>query len=102
MPMRRSHWPTPTQFLDRSIRPLPRSYRSSERVVARLIANAENGGIVLLHLGSDRDDPVAPRVAELLDGLLTRGFRLVKASQFLEREGMTPARLASLARGEGR
>jgi peptidoglycan/xylan/chitin deacetylase (PgdA/CDA1 family) len=82
--------------------PASRAYRSSERVVTRLIANAENGGIVLLHLGSDRDDPVAPRVPELLDGLLTRGFRLVKASEFLDREGMTPARLASLARGEGR
>jgi peptidoglycan/xylan/chitin deacetylase (PgdA/CDA1 family) len=82
--------------------PAARAYRSSERVVARLIANAENGGIVLLHLGSDRDDPVAPRVPELLDGLLTRGFRLVKASEFLDREGMTPARLASLARGAGR
>jgi peptidoglycan/xylan/chitin deacetylase (PgdA/CDA1 family) len=82
--------------------PASRAYRSSERVVARLIANAENGGIVLLHLGSDRDDPVAPRVSELLDGLLTRGFRLVKASAFLEREGMTPESLARLARGAGR
>jgi hypothetical protein len=82
--------------------PASRMYRSSEHLVARLIANAENGGIVLLHLGSDREDPVALHVPELLDGLLGHGFRLVKASEFLDREGMTPARLASFARGEGR
>ncbi len=77
-------------------------YRSSDRVVARLIANAENGGIVLLHLGSDRDEPVALRVPELLDGLTRRGFRFARASEFLGREGLTPERLAALARGDGR
>jgi peptidoglycan/xylan/chitin deacetylase (PgdA/CDA1 family) len=82
--------------------PASRAYRSSDRVVARLIANAENGGIVLLHLGSDRDDPVALRVPELLDGLLTRGFRLVKASEFLEREGLTSERLAAFSGHPGR
>ena len=79
-----------------------RSYRSSPRVIERLIGNAENGGIVLLHLGSDRDDPVGPHVPELLDGLVERGFRFVKASEFLDREGMTPGRLAQLTRGEDR
>lgn len=82
--------------------PASRMYRSSERLVARLIANAENGGIVLLHLGSDREDPVALHLPELLDGLLGHGFRLVKASQFLEREGMTSESLARLASGAGR
>jgi len=82
--------------------PASREYRSTERVVARLIANAENGGIVLLHLGSDRDEPVALRVPELLDGLVARGFRLVKASQFLEREGLTPERLAAFSAHPGR
>jgi peptidoglycan/xylan/chitin deacetylase (PgdA/CDA1 family) len=82
--------------------PASRMYRSSERLVARLIANAENGGIVLLHLGSDREDPVALHVPELLDGLLGHGFRLVKASEFLEREGMTQESLARLAGGAGR
>ncbi len=77
----------------------PRSpaYRSSDRVVSRLIANAENGGIVLLHLGSDRDDPVALRVPALLDGLIGRGFHFVRASELLSREGLTPERLAQLA-----
>jgi peptidoglycan/xylan/chitin deacetylase (PgdA/CDA1 family) len=77
--------------------PGARSYRSSRAVVDRLITHAENGGIILLHLGSDRSDPVAPRIPDLLDGLARRGFRLVRASEFLDREGMTPARLAALA-----
>jgi peptidoglycan/xylan/chitin deacetylase (PgdA/CDA1 family) len=72
------------------------AYRTSRRVVERLVAHAENGGVILLHLGSDRSDPVAPRIPELLDGLAGRGFRLVKASDFLDRQGMTPARLAAL------
>lgn len=82
----------------------PRSpaYLSSAHVVSRLIANAENGGIVLLHLGSDRDDPVALHLPQLLDGLALLGFRLVRASDFLPREGFTPQRLALFARGDGR
>jgi peptidoglycan/xylan/chitin deacetylase (PgdA/CDA1 family) len=82
--------------------PASPSYRSSQRVISRLIANAENGGIVLLHLGSDRDDPVAPRVAELLDGLSRNGFHLVRASEFLDREGFTPGRLVQLTSRESR
>lgn len=77
----------------------PRSpaYRSSERVVERLVDRAENGGVALLHLASDRDDPVASRIPQLLDALAHRGFRLARASEFLEREGLTEARLASIA-----
>jgi len=76
--------------------PRSRAYRSSEQVVERLVERAENGGIVLLHLGSDREDPVAPKIPVLLDGLTRRGFRLALASEFLERGGMTPGRLAAL------
>lgn len=76
----------------------PRSsgYRSSARVVSALVERAENGGIVLLHLGSDREDPVAPRIPLLLQGLSARGFRFARASEFLERQGMTDVRLAAL------
>ena len=77
-------------------------YRTSARVVETLVERAENGGIVLLHLGSDRDDPVAPRIPLLIDGLAGRGFRLVRATDFLEREGMTEDRLAALAGAAGR
>ena len=74
-----------------------RSYRSSDRVVASLVERAENGGIVLLHLGSDRDDPVASRIPLLFEGLSRRGFAFARASEFLAREGLTDERLAALS-----
>jgi peptidoglycan/xylan/chitin deacetylase (PgdA/CDA1 family) len=70
------------------------SFQPASRLVARLVNHAENGGIILLHLGSDREEPVAARIGALLDGLQARGFRLVRASEFLEREGYDEARLA--------
>jgi peptidoglycan-N-acetylmuramic acid deacetylase len=73
------------------------AYRSADKVVALLVARAENGGIVLLHLGSDRDVPVASRIGALFDGLAGRGFRFTRATEFLDREGMTVERLASLS-----
>jgi peptidoglycan/xylan/chitin deacetylase (PgdA/CDA1 family) len=76
--------------------PKSKSYRSSDRVVESLVERAESGGIILLHLGSDREDPVAPRIPRLLDGLASRGFRFARASEFLAREGMTDERLAAL------
>jgi peptidoglycan/xylan/chitin deacetylase (PgdA/CDA1 family) len=82
--------------------PDSKAYRSSRGVVDRLIAHAENGGVILLHLGSDRTDPVAPRIPDLLDGLAGRGFRLTRVSEMLDRAGLTVDRLASLRRGAGR
>ena len=72
-------------------------YRTSDRVVSSLVERAENGGIVLLHLGSDREDPVASRIPRLFEGLSNRGFRFVRASEFLAREGLTDERLAAFA-----
>jgi peptidoglycan/xylan/chitin deacetylase (PgdA/CDA1 family) len=77
--------------------PSSRAYRTAGGVVGRLVSRAENGGIILLHLGSDREDPVAPRVPELLDALTARGFRFSRASDFLDRLGMTGERLSVLA-----
>jgi peptidoglycan/xylan/chitin deacetylase (PgdA/CDA1 family) len=74
--------------------PRSASFQPASRLVARLVNHAENGGIILLHLGSDREEPVAARIGTLLDGLKARGFRLVRASEFLEREGYDEARLA--------
>jgi len=78
------------------------AYRTSLKVVERLVSHAENGGVVLLHLGSDRADPIAPRIPELLDSLRGRGFRLARASEMLDRIGLTPGRLALLARAPER
>ncbi len=79
--------------------PRARGYQPAERLLARLVQHAENGGIVLLHLGSDRAEPVASRIDVLLDGLAGRGFRLARASEFLERQGYDAARLASFRSG---
>jgi peptidoglycan/xylan/chitin deacetylase (PgdA/CDA1 family) len=77
----------------------PRSpaYRTADRVVELLLERAENGGIVLLHLGSDRPDPVARRVPALLDGLAARGFRFARATELLDRAGDVPERRAAIA-----
>jgi peptidoglycan/xylan/chitin deacetylase (PgdA/CDA1 family) len=77
--------------------PSSHAYRSSGSVVGRLVSRAESGGIILLHLGSDREDPVAPLVAEMLDALARRGFRFARASEFLTRMGLTGERLSALA-----
>jgi peptidoglycan/xylan/chitin deacetylase (PgdA/CDA1 family) len=76
--------------------PASRSYRSSEELLERLAARAENGGIVLLHLGSDREDPIAARIGLLFERLAARGFRFVRASDFIERAGFPQTSLAEL------
>ena len=75
--------------------PRAKGYQASDRLLARLVRHAENGGIVLLHLGSDRAEPVASHIDVLLDGLAARGFRFARASEFLERQGYDAARLAA-------
>ena len=75
--------------------PRSRAYQPADRLLARLVAHAENGGIVLLHLGSDREEPVAARIGTLFDGLQSRGFRFAQASEFLARQGYDEARLAA-------
>jgi peptidoglycan/xylan/chitin deacetylase (PgdA/CDA1 family) len=75
--------------------PRSRAYQPADRLLARLVAHAENGGIVLLHLGSDREEPVAARIGSLFDGLKARGFRFARASEFLAREGYDEAKLAA-------
>ena len=49
--------------------PRSRAYQPADRLLARLVAHSENGGIVLLHLGSDREEPVAAHIGTLFDGL---------------------------------
>ncbi len=75
--------------------PRSRGFQPADRLLARLVQHAENGGIVLLHLGSDRDEPVAGRIGELFDGLSRGGFTYARASEFLDRQGYDDTRLAA-------
>ena len=81
--------------------PSSRAYQPADRLLARLVHHAENGGIVLLHLGSDREEPVASKIAILFDGLKARGFRFTRASDFLSRQGYDEARLAAFREASG-
>ena len=81
--------------LDWISNPGARGYQSADALLRRLVRRAENGGIVLLHLGSDRSEPVAGRIDILLDGLRGRQFEFAKASEFLSRAGWDAERLAS-------
>ena len=81
--------------------PASRSYQPADRLLARLVHHAENGGIVLLHLGSDREEPVASKIAILFDGLRARGFRFARASEFLARQGYDEAKLAAFRETSG-
>jgi peptidoglycan/xylan/chitin deacetylase (PgdA/CDA1 family) len=58
-------------------------YRPSERVISRLLASARPGDIILMHLGSDRDDPVAGHLPRLLDTLASEGYRFSTASELI-------------------
>jgi peptidoglycan/xylan/chitin deacetylase (PgdA/CDA1 family) len=82
--------------------PSSRAYQPADRLLARLVHLAENGGIVLLHLGSDREQPVASKIAILFDGLKARGFRFTLASDFLARQGYDQAKLAAFREASGK
>jgi len=74
--------------------PRSRAYQPAPLLLSRLVGRVESGGIVLLHLGSDREEPVSARVDVLLDGLQQRGFRFARATEFLQRQGYDAERLA--------
>lgn len=58
-------------------------YRTSERVISRLLASARPGNIILMHLGSEREDPVADHLPRLLDTLASEGYRFATASDLI-------------------
>jgi peptidoglycan/xylan/chitin deacetylase (PgdA/CDA1 family) len=64
-------------------------YRTSDRVISRLLASARPGGIILMHLGSERDDPVAEHLPRLLDTLSSEGYRFSTASELIA-SGVAP------------
>ena len=66
-------------------------YLSSDQIVQKIISfDSETdlglaGGIVLLHLGSERDsDPFHPRLGELIDRLQEKGYKVGSVSQMLK------------------
>lgn len=64
-------------------------YRSSRRVIDRLLAIARPGGIILMHLGSERfHDPVGREIPRLLDGLAAEGYRFARATEYLRAESL--------------
>ena len=58
-------------------------YRTSDRVITRLLASARPGNIILMHLGSEREDPVAGHLPRLLDTLASEGYRFSTASELI-------------------
>jgi len=69
-------------------------YLSSDQIVQKIISfDSETemglaGGIVLLHLGSERDsDPFHPRLGELIDRLQKKGYKIGSITQMLETGG---------------
>ena len=65
-------------------------YLSSDQIVQKIISfDSETemglaGGIVLLHLGSERDsDPFHPRLGELIDRLQEKGYKIGSITQML-------------------
>jgi peptidoglycan/xylan/chitin deacetylase (PgdA/CDA1 family) len=66
-----------------------KGYQSSQQILHRLLSfgrqpDAPGGGIILMHLDSQRiDDPVHRIVPALIDSLQQQGFELVKISQLI-------------------
>jgi peptidoglycan/xylan/chitin deacetylase (PgdA/CDA1 family) len=66
-----------------------KGYQSSQHILHRLLSfsrqpDAPGGGIILMHLDSQRsDDPVHLIVPALIDSLQQQGFQLVKISQMI-------------------
>jgi peptidoglycan/xylan/chitin deacetylase (PgdA/CDA1 family) len=66
-------------------------YLSSDQIVQKIISFDSDteiglaGGIVLMHLGSERDsDPFHARLGELIDQLQEKGYKVGSVSQMLE------------------
>src|SRR5262249_6729677 len=75
--------------------PRSRAYQPADRLLARLVSHAENGGIVLLHLGSDPAGPGAAPLGALFAARKSGGFRFARPPEFPARQGYDEARLAA-------
>ncbi len=83
--------------------PNSRIYRSAREIRDRILrfgqsnSHGLNGGIVLMHLGTQRRrDQAHTRLPEILDGLTAKGYRLLPVSELL-RDAPAPPDVARLA-----
>ena len=66
-------------------------YYSADEIKDRILnfdkgGNEVKGGIVLMHLGTDRKDShVSTKLPEIIDSLEQRGYRFVKVSELLNK-----------------
>jgi len=63
-----------------------RNYLSSEQITERILSFGAggaglNGGIVLMHLSTGRDDPEVTRLGGLIDALRENGYRVVTVAE---------------------
>ena len=60
---------------------------TAERVRSRVLSNAVNGAIIVMHFESPRTaDTVAPALPSIIDGLRDQGFRLVTITELVTGE----------------
>jgi len=77
-----------------------RNYLTSEQIAARILSFGAggaglNGGVVLMHLSTRRDDQQVTRLGALVDALRGDGYRLVTVTE-LQRDAAAPATLPPL------
>lgn len=67
-------------------------YHSADEIKERILnfdkyGNGVKGGIVLMHLGTDRkESPAYTKLPEIIDSLEQRGYRIVKVSELLNKK----------------
>ena len=74
-------------ILSWSLDPLDWECHNAETITARVVAQAKDGDVILLHDMSDSSVTAALRI---IDVLKARGFRFVTASELAEIKGITP------------
>lgn len=72
-----------------------RNYLTSEQIAARILSFGAggaglNGGIVLMHLSTRKEDPEVTRLGALVDALRGEGYHLVTVTE-LQRDAPAPA-----------
>lgn len=67
------------------------AFKPSTQILADILAHEEespdglNGHLLLMHLGSQRQDKFAPHLGELIDELAKRGYKIVRIDELLSK-----------------